>query len=695
MAGKITGVEDMMIRGGSSLFMATGQTARMENREYVMETKPGNFTFGILRVMAGAVARFRDIKKVCVINVAEFYVKYQALLYMNFVKVISAYGHIESKGELNMFGVGYTAETGPGAGFTLLDGTGLGAGHGGYGGGPVPIFGGYPYNSHKTPLESGSGGGNGGGVGGSGGGYLEWDAGDLIEINGYLTVAGSNGVGGNAGGGSGGSILMYATNITGHGIMAVNGGNGVGKGGGGSGGRISIRCEMRYSYGGQYLNYGGDGTGSYRSKHAGASGTTYKEENLRELEYRHKKYDPVHNTTFLDVDHKMIHSDNRLKYSPAPTLIQDPPMKCYEFDEMEITGSTITWIYNCSMPVPTGSTSTWIDHCSSDVPSVNESLYNCSNTNFVELVAHKFIGDKTGTLHVREYQRAWVEYIESVSNITEAPVSYIIYYNSEIVFPSEVHIHGTNSTFAGLITGVHSLYIEDAARAEFKSTGNTSFLENGEHFRATNRSHFAWDQLHIKRNGYAGFLDIEEFSLEISEIKVKYQGNLYMNAAKINSTYSWIESEGVFHLNGHGSAAEAGFGGGFTRSGVGYGGAHGGYGGGPDPTIAPHPYGSILIPKKDGSGGGNGGGKGGSGGGVLHWINSHYFELHGLLALQGTNGIGNNAGGGSGGSLLIETMNFTGHGIIDTAGGDGSGKGGGGSGGRAAIHCEVRVQTFS
>lgn len=686
-AGKITGVEDMMIRGGSVIFNSTAQTARIENREYVMETLPGNFTFAVLRVMAGAVATFRDVTGVCVITVAEMYVKYQALLYMNFVKVVSSYAHIESQGILDMHAVGYDPEKGPGAGITLTDSIGLGAGHGGYGGGPV--YGGYPYNSIYKPLEPGSGGGNGGGVGGIGGGYLEWSAGDLIEMNGYITVAGSDGKGGHAGGGSGGSILMYATNMTGHGVMAVNGGNGVGKGGGGSGGRISIRCTLRYSFGGQYLNYGGDGTGVNKGTHAGASGTTYKEENKRELEYRHKKYDPVHNTTFLDVDHKMIHSDNRLKYSPVPTLIQDPPSKCYEFDEMEITGSTYTWIYNCSIPVPTGSTYTWIPYCSGAVPSA--ALYNCSDTEFVEVVAHKFIGDKTGQLHLRYDQRMWVEYIESVSNITEAPVSYIIDYGSEVVFPSEVHIHGTNSTFAGRITGVLNMYIEDAAEVEFKSTGNSSLIVNGEHVRMTDHGHFAWDQLHIKRNGYAGFLDIKfELLVEVSEIKVKYQGNLYMNKAKINSTYAWIESEGVFHLNGHGFSAEQGLGAGYTGNGVGFGAGHGGYGGGYDPRTASEPYGSILSPREPGSGGGNGGGKGGSGGGVLHWINSHYFELHGLLALQGTSGVGINAGGGSGGSLLIETMNFTGHGIIDTAGGNGAGTGGGGSGGRAAIHCEVR-----
>lgn len=663
LAGQITGVEDMMIRSGSILFLSTATTALIENREYVMVTSPGNFTFAILRIMAGAQAEFRDITGVCVVTVAEFYVKYQALLLMNFVQIDSSYAHIESKGELNMEGVGYGPEQGPGAGFTLNDSyaTGVGAGHGAYGGGPGPLYGGIPYNSIYLPLEAGSGGGNSHGVGGSGGGYMEWNNADLIEMNGLLTLAGTDGSGSNAGGGSGGSVLARTTNMTGHGVIAVNGGNGVGTGGGGSGGRISVNCVFRYSYGGEYHNYGGDGAGANIGSHAGGSGTTFKEENLRAIEYRIKKYDPVHNETFLDVDHHMIHSDNRLKYSPAPTVIQDPPREYYEFDEMEITGSTYTWIYH-----PSG------------VP-------------LVELVAHKFIGDKTGQLHIRPNQKVWVEYVESVSNKTEAPVSYIIDDGAEIVFPSEVHIHGTNSTLAGLITGVHYMYIEDGSMAEFMSTANTALLENGAYFRKTLPGHFIWDQLHMKRGGTAGFLNIaNELIIETTEIKVKYQGNLYMNLAMINSTFSWIESEGIFHLNGHGHPAETGAGAGFTLNGEGYGAAHGGYGGGANPNITAEPFGSIFSPELPGSGGGNGAGTGGAGGGALLWITSHYFELHGVLQLQGDDGEGTNAGGGSGGSVLIKSMNFTGHGIIDTAGGAATGSGGGGSGGRAAIHCEWR-----
>lgn len=54
-----------------------------------------------------------------------------------------------------------------------------------------------------------------GGTGGKGGGYLRWDVGRRLEMNGILRAKGQIGVGGNAGGGSGGSIVLKAENITG------------------------------------------------------------------------------------------------------------------------------------------------------------------------------------------------------------------------------------------------------------------------------------------------------------------------------------------------------------------------------------------------------------------------------------------------------------------------------------------------
>ena len=662
LAGQMTGAKVVMVRWGADVvFMSSATTALMENREYTMITEPGNFTFSVLKIMAYSTAEFRQIKNPLTLKLAEFYVKFKGLLLMNFVYIDSSYSHLESNGTLNMDGIAYSGETGPGKGTTLPDGTGLGAGHGGYGGGPAPTAGGKPYNSIYEPIEAGSGGGNGSGIGGSGGGFINWTAADLIELNGLLSLNGADGVGDNAGGGSGGSVLIGATNMTGHGTISVKGGNGVNKGGGGSGGRISIKCRFRYQYGGKFDNFGGDGGRSHKVSHAGASGTTYKEENLREMQYRHKKYDPVHNTTFLAVDHTSFHSDNLGKCSPQPTLLQDKSSVSYTLDEMELTGCAYLWIYHPE-----------------NAPSVN-------------LTVHKFIGDKSGKVHLHAKQQLYVEYVESETNKTEAPCSFFIDEGAEIVFPTEVHIHGTNSTFGGMLTGVIILHIETGAWVEFLSTGNTALLENGEHIDIKPKGKYGFGKVVIKRGGKAGCIQVEKlFSLETSEFSVKYEGNLYMNYAEIICTFAWLESGGVFHLNGQGHGPEEGKSSGQTVGLTGYGAGHGGYGGGPDLTNVAVPYGSVFTPIEAGSGGGSGDGLGGSGGGVLNWTVSHYFELHGLLALQGTNGTAGNAGGGSGGSLLVKTMNFTGHGEVNVEGGSGAGLGGGGAGGRVGIHCEWR-----
>jgi hypothetical protein len=40
---------------------------------------------------------------------------------------------------------------------------------------------------------AGSGGGNGGGTGGTGGGFLVWEVGSLLEMNGILSLNGADG----------------------------------------------------------------------------------------------------------------------------------------------------------------------------------------------------------------------------------------------------------------------------------------------------------------------------------------------------------------------------------------------------------------------------------------------------------------------------------------------------------------------
>ncbi|XP_033745589.1 uncharacterized protein LOC117331103 [Pecten maximus] len=622
-AGLVTGIEKFMVRRGADvLFYSTGHTAKIENGQYITMTDPGNYEFPIFHVGRLSVAEFQHITTSMTLTSAEFLVKHQGLFYMNFANIFSSYAHVESEAILSMDERGNGPEKGYGKG-TTKSGIGCGAGHGGWGGCPAPDYGGEPFNSVFSPGNgvllateefSGSGGGNGGGQGGSGGGFLLWEIGDLLELNGVLSLNGADGVGGNAGGGSGGSVLIKTMNMSGHGAISVKGGNGVGSGGGGSGGRIGIHCQWRYQYGGAFDNYGGDGGASQKQAHTGAAGTSYREENLRELEYRLKKYDKVHNTTFMEVDHKNV-----------------------------------------------------------------------------TVIGHKFLGDKTGQLHTRSNQHVYVEYVESILNRTEAVCSFIIEQYSEIIFPEEVHVQGTNSTIAGEVTGVLDLNIERDAFVEFMSTANTANLKNGAKVNIQEPSYFSFGTVTVKQGGLVGFSKISDIMhLEAGKVEVRYQGELYMNDAELESGFAEIESQGTFHLNGHGNTPENGPGAGRTVGSVGCGASHGGYGGCSDQSQATHPYGSVYSPNELGSGGGNGQGTGGNGGGRLLWDVAVHFELNGMLALQGNDGQGSNAGGGSGGSLLVKTTNFTGHGEINVAGGNGVGSGAGAAGGRVGIHCQYR-----
>lgn len=670
-AGLITGIEELLIRGGADvLFFSTGHTALLTNGTRYRMTTEGNFEWAILKVMRNSRANFRQIANPLSITVAKFYVKYEGLLLMNLALIRSSYGSVEAEGEFNLDAVGNPAESGRGAGWTV-SGKGCGAGHGGWGGGPSPDFGGVPYNSvfkpgngtaYPTMEYTGSGGGNGGGTGGTGGGFLVWEIGDLLELNGILTLNGGDGQSSHAGGGSGGSLLITALNMSGHGDIYVAGGNGVGDGYGGSGGRVGVHCEWRYSFGGTYHNYGGNGGGTFESAKVGASGTTFIQENTRPLAYRKKKYNSVYNMTYFDVDHKYLHTDNRGKYSPAETLIMENYKYNYVFNETELTGST------------------------------RLKIYHPSNATRVDVDILRFIGDKTGVLIIQNDQHVVVEITEAIFNKTEAPCGFDLRAGGEIYLPAETHLHGADSTFAGLITGVANLFVEDATDIEFHSTAYTALVENGTYYNVKEEGNFAWDTFTVKNGGTIGFLKITKaMHIWNSETRVKYGANLYMNDAIIDSSYAWIESQGILHLNGHGHKPEEGLGAGRTISSQGYGASHGGYGGGSNPSLPTEPYNSVYDPAIFGSGGGNGSGVGGNGGGLLLWNISQRMELNGLLALQGNNGQSGNSGGGSGGSINMFTTNFTGHGEINVRGGNGSGStGGGGSGGRIGVHCRYR-----
>lgn len=657
--GRITGVHDLSIANGGYLEVSSStQTARVENRHYVEISEKGNFSFGSITVKRGSILTFTRVKYPLVMTFSEFRIKYQGLITINYGSIYSAYSWIESEGMLLLDGKGYGPEEGPGKGSTF-DFIGSGAGHGGDGGKTDTLKGGLPYNSVYSPFMFGSGGGNGRGVGGRGGGKLYWDVGQHLELNGLVGNRGLNGTGSNAGGGSGGSILIKATNMSGHGELAVTGGSGTGLGGGGSGGRIGILCRWRYKYGGKLMDHGGQG-----SKYGGAAGTIYIEENNRPLQYRNLKYNKRLNKTMMTVNHRYVHIDNAGYDVEGATMLMEEGATYYEFDEMELTGFSRLLLYQ-------------------------------RNNQNITAVVHRFFGDKTGQFHLLKHQRVFVEVVESESNITEAPCSYRLDVGSEIIFPSEVRLHGTRTQIEGVMTGVHHLRVESGAQVTVFSTTQTALIENGAYVSISEPGNVSFATLIVKRNGFIELRKINDFlKLTVNELSIKYGGKVQMNHGELLSSMVWLLSHGYLLVDATGHVSEVGLGAGKTISlhgnNIGTGAGHGGEGA----LNGGHPYGSVYRPQVLGSGGGNGLGKGGHGGGQLLWKVGKRLELNGFLYARGGNGTGASSGGGSGGSILIETTNMTGHGLISVEGGRPTGNGGAGAGGRVAIHCRWRY-TFA
>lgn len=98
-------------------------------------------------------------------------------------------GVIESEGVLWLVYEGYEVELGFG-GFRIIGNFGYGVFYGGYGGVFSGSIGGLIYDFVYKFFYLGSGGGNGKGLGGRGGGYLVWENGKDLWIDGYLNFEG-------------------------------------------------------------------------------------------------------------------------------------------------------------------------------------------------------------------------------------------------------------------------------------------------------------------------------------------------------------------------------------------------------------------------------------------------------------------------------------------------------------------------
>ena len=336
--------------------------------------------------------------------------------------------------------------------------------------------------------------------------------------------------------------------------------------------------------------------------------------------------------------------------SPVATVVMENETTHYEFNETEVGGYSRVLLYH-----PEGKN--------------------------VSAVIHRFMGDRTGQFHVRNNQKIWVEYIESFTNYTEAPISYIIDEGAEVVFPTEVHLQGINTTVDGKLSNIHHLYVEDGCFLVVSSTTQTAQMESNVIVEESEPGNFSLPTINIKNGGIFEFLKIEnDFTITAAGMELKYNATVYMNHGYVVVGDLDIEAEAVFSLEGRGESAGQGPGAGSGNEG----GSYGGVGGGATDDNA---YGSVFEPILLGSGGG--GSDGGAGGGFVKFTIGKTMHVDGRVDTYGADASGN-GGGGSGGSISIHAYNYSGHGYLDASGGDGSGSGYGGSGGRIAVLIEFQ-----
>ncbi|MCC6235104.1 MAG: hypothetical protein IT580_20845, partial [Verrucomicrobiales bacterium] len=138
---------------------------------------------------------------------------------------------LASGGFINLDGLGYPAETGPGG---APDNAG--AGHGAPGGTARDgTPGGCAYGDPLNPIDLGSGAGNR-----AGGGAAQLNIQGTLRLEGLITANATRSTSG--GGASGGSLRIHASRVEGDGFILADGGEGASQSntGGGAGGRIAL-----------------------------------------------------------------------------------------------------------------------------------------------------------------------------------------------------------------------------------------------------------------------------------------------------------------------------------------------------------------------------------------------------------------------------------------------------------------------
>ena len=309
---------------------------------------------------------------------------------------------VEAGGTIDVSGLGFRVDEGPGSG-----GLRSGGGYGGYGGDDPGKngIGGVGYGSALEPVMLSSAGGNayatdseGAEIGGPGGGVLWLDVADTLRVDGELR---SNGVSRMlfaasqvGGGGAGGSLNLTAGTLAGSGMIQATGGNSLNSDiefttyfGGGSGGRISVSFAQN-TFSGTWRAFGGQ-TGS-------SPGTIFL--NDRSLA-----------RTSLRVDFGL--ADGR------PAILTDPEATDWDFDRIELTR--------------------------------NADLELLDPDDTIDLTSANMAGDGTGQIH-----------LHYPFQLTASELRYLglyIHTDGELILPGVFTVRGAELSVYGRLSGINEL----------------------------------------------------------------------------------------------------------------------------------------------------------------------------------------------------------------------------------------------
>ena len=633
--GTLTGILDMIIgENRRASLSSSARTARYIDGQYTFITNRGEYRFSSLRIKNGAFFTFEDSKlKRVPLTVGGLELNFGAILQASWLDIQASDVIVHSGAVLDLSAQGHGSERGPGAGGRYQS-VGTGAGHGGYGGLTTGNLGTW-YGSALNPNGTGSGGGSSNyGAGGKGGGYLHLTIVRKLQLEGTITVDGTNGAATNSGGGSGGSMWISADDILGNGNITSRGGGGNGAGGGGSGGRISIYLQKPMSFEGVLAAEGG------RGQQSGAAGTLYIQDNNKLI------------------PRKRLWIKNVKTSSNKPqTVLYEADIVDYLFDELQLRGMSRFEIYNLRRI-------------------------------FQTIRVTNFVSDGVGEIAIRENQTMLAEVLEAKESHLTLTTNIYVEKGANLVMASNLTVDGATLTLDGKLSNVRHLVVESGSAVQFGITSQTTLMENNQFVFQSDPGTQQFASVTLKSGSDFG----APLNLKLSVGKLDMKSGVTLRGRFVDiksktlvigrgatlTTNNIIEDEGS--VGGSGRASSNG----------GSGGGHGSVGGmGYNGLVGGNPYGTLYKPDQPGrpGGAGNAANTAGKGGGVIR-IDTDTLDNDGYITANGGGASsGSRAGGGSGGSVYISIEStFSGTGTVSANGGRGDGAGGCGAGGRVSVH---------